>query len=103
MSHLLKNAEFFANSEINKNKIFQGVASKGDARKFELKPVLNAVFVWSGIICVIVIVVAGLMYILSSGDAGKVQKAKMAITYAIVGLVVIASAFAIVNFILGGI
>ena len=39
----------------------------------------------------------------SSGDAGKVKKAKDTILYGVIGLIVVALAFAIVNFVIGGV
>ena len=41
------------------------------------------------------------MYVTSTGDAGRVTKAKNLLTYAIVGLIIILSAFAITNFVIG--
>lgn len=52
-----------------------------------------------GGIAVIVVVIAGLMYTTSGGDASKVSAAKTTILYAIVGLVVALSAAGIVAFI----
>ena len=62
---------------------------------------LNLTYFIAGIIAVIVIIVAGLMYATSSGDSGRVAKAKNLLTYAIVGLVVVMSAFVITNFVVG--
>ena len=84
----------------NKDAVYANVDT--NSKKVDLAGVTNAVFAWSGIICVVVIVVAGIMYVLSAGDPGKVGRAKQAITYAVVGLIIIASAFGIVRFILGG-
>ena len=53
-----------------------------------------------GIISAVVIIIAGIMYMTSAGDPGKVATAKKAILYAIIGLIVALSAFAITNFIL---
>lgn len=66
-----------------------------------LKSGLNLAYFLAGAIAVIVIVVAGINYVLSSGDAGRVAKAKNLITYSIVGLVVIMTAFIITNFVIG--
>ncbi|MGV9002138.1 MAG: hypothetical protein ACOH18_04285 [Candidatus Saccharimonadaceae bacterium] len=66
-----------------------------------LKGGLNLMYFLAGTIAIIVIIVAGIMYTTSSGDAGRVTKAKNLITYSIVGLVVILSAFVITNFIIG--
>ncbi|MFZ2126004.1 MAG: hypothetical protein WAV04_00650 [Candidatus Microsaccharimonas sp.] len=62
---------------------------------------LNLAYFVAGIIAVIVIIVAGIMYATSSGESGAVTKAKNMILYSIVGLVVIFSAFVITNFVIG--
>jgi len=66
-----------------------------------LKNALNLTYFLAGAIAVIVIIVAGVWYVASSGDAGRVAKAKNLLTYAIVGLIVVMSAFAITNFVIG--
>lgn len=60
--------------------------------------ILNAVIASSGLVAVVYIVIGGINYMTSSGDATKVQKARQTILYAVIGLVVCALAFAIVNF-----
>ena len=62
--------------------------------------VLDIVYFVAGIICVIVIIIAGIIYSTSNGDSSRVTQAKNAILYAIVGLVVILMAFAITGFII---
>lgn len=62
---------------------------------------LNLTYFLAGTIAVIVIIVAGIMYTTSSGDAGRVTKAKNLLTYSIVGLVVVLMAFTITNFVIG--
>lgn len=62
--------------------------------------ILNAVIAVLGIICVIVIIIGGVKYMTSSGDAGKVKSAKDTILYGIIGLVICVLAFAIVNFVI---
>lgn len=52
----------------------------------------------TGIAAVIVIIVAGIQYMVSTGDATKINNAKNAIIYAVVGLVVIVAARTIVVF-----
>lgn len=56
-----------------------------------------------GIVAVVVIIMGGVSYMTSAGDAGKVKKAKDTILYGIIGLIVAALAFAIVNFVIGGV
>lgn len=62
---------------------------------------LNIVYFLAGTIAVVIIIVAGIMYATSAGDQARVTKAKNLITYSIAGLVVILSAFAITNFVIG--
>lgn len=62
---------------------------------------LNLVYFIAGTISVIVIIIGGIMFATSAGDAGKVTRSKNMLTYAIVGLVIILVAFAITNFVTG--
>lgn len=65
--------------------------------------IVSAIIVVIGIVAVIFIVVGGIQYITSSGDAAKTKKAKDTILYACIGLVIAALAFAIVNFVIADI
>lgn len=62
---------------------------------------LNLVYFIAGAVAVITIVIAGIMYTSSMGDAGRVTKAKNLLTYSIIGLVVILIAFVVTNFVIG--
>ena len=63
--------------------------------------ILYSVIGVSSIIAVVFIVIGGIHYMTSAGDAGKVKKAKDTILFATIGLIVCALAFAIVNFVIG--
>ena len=65
------------------------------------KTAIDILFWAIGIIAVIMIIVGGIMYATSMGDPGKAKKAKDAIMYGIVGLVIALLAFAIVRFVTG--
>ncbi len=54
-----------------------------------------------GAIAVIMIVIGGLRYVISGGDATQVQSAKNTILYALVGIIVAILAYAAVNFVVG--
>ena len=54
-----------------------------------------------GAIAVIMIVIGGLRYVISGGDATQVQSAKNTILYALVGIIVAILAYAAVNFVIG--
>ncbi len=60
---------------------------------------LGLVYFAAGIVAVIIIIVAGLMYTLSNGDAQKVKTAKNVILYGLIGLVIVNAAFFIIGFI----
>jgi hypothetical protein len=62
--------------------------------------VINIFSAVVGVICVIMIIFGGFQYITSGGDTGKVGTAKTTIIYAIVGLIVVAFAQFIVQFVL---
>ncbi len=66
-----------------------------------LKNGLNLTYFLAGVIAVIVIIIAGIMYVSSSGDAGRVAKAKNLLLYSIVGLILVLVAFTITNFVIG--
>jgi hypothetical protein len=52
-----------------------------------------------GIISVIMIIVGGILYAVSAGDASNVERAKATIMYAVIGLLVAFFAYAIVNWV----
>lgn len=66
-----------------------------------LAGILNTAYAWAGIICVIIIIVAGYLYTTSNATQSRITRAKDAIIYAVVGLVVIMMAFTITQFVLG--
>lgn len=66
-----------------------------------LPGILNTVYWIAGVTAVIVIVIAGIFYSISQGDASSIKRAKEAIIYSVVGLVVIMVAFIITNFVIG--
>jgi hypothetical protein len=54
-----------------------------------------------GAVAVIMIIIGGLKYVVSMGHPKRVESAKNTILYAVVGVVVAACSYAIVNFVLG--
>lgn len=63
--------------------------------------VLNTAYMWGGIICVLIIIIAGYFYVTSNGNAANIKRAKDGIMGAIIGLVVILLAFTATQFIIG--
>lgn len=69
----------------------------------QLQSALQIAFATLGALAVLIIVIAALQYVISAGDTQKVGRAKDAIIFAIVGLVVAILAFSIVSFVLDGV
>ena len=62
---------------------------------------LNFVYFAIGVTSVGVLIYAGITYIMSSGNAEKLTKAKNTITYSIIGIIFAIAAFAITRFVSG--
>jgi hypothetical protein len=62
---------------------------------------INAIFYVAGAVAVLIIIIGGIGYIASTGDPGRITKAKNTILYAVIGLVVVILARAIVAFVVG--
>lgn len=77
--------------------------NKGDSLFTIIKNVINVMLYAAGIIAVVMIIIGGINYAISSGDNAKVTSAKNAIFYAVIGLIVAALAYAIVNFVIANI
>lgn len=87
-----------------KNQITQGSgatgANTGASVEVGLKQVVDVLLFLIGAISVIVIIIGAIMFTVSAGDAGRAKKAKDTILYAVIGLIVAITAFAIVNFVI---
>jgi len=89
------------------NDISQGVNDAGGAGQIgqkslgdRIKTIVNILLYLLGAIAVVMIVIGGIRYATSNGDASAVTSAKNTILYAVIGLVVAILAYAIVNFVI---
>lgn len=86
------------------NAVGEEVKPVGDDTLWDsVSGIIKAVIGVLGLVCVIVIILGGVNYMTSTGDAGKVKKAKDTILYGVIGLVICVLAFAIVQFVLDNI
>lgn len=74
-----------------------GCKGNSDDLQKNITNILNAIIGIAGLVAVVFVVIGGIQYMTSTGDAAKVQKAKNTILYALIGLVICALSFAIVN------
>ena len=79
--------------------IVNGITLPAQSAETVLKNVLNIVYGLVGVIAVIVIIIGGINYATSSGDSARVTKGKNLLLYAIVGLAVVFTAFALTNYV----
>ena len=68
-----------------------------------INTIISVVLGVLGILAVAYIIYGGFMFTTAAGDAAKTKKAREAIMYGVIGLVVALLAFAIVNFVLSSV
>ena len=79
---------------------YQGnIATQTDARKL-IVSIVNYALGFLGLLAVIVIIYGGFMYVTSMGKEEQSGTGKKAITYAVIGIIIILMSFAIVNTVL---
>lgn len=64
------------------------------------EPILNVIFMITGALALLMLVIGGLRYTISGGAPDKVSESKRMIVYSLVGLVIVALAASIVNYVL---
>ena len=89
----------FAKATLNPGDI--GYETKVTTDNTFLTDVLNTVYFWAAVVAVIVIVIAGYYFATANGSSDQVARAKKMILGAVIGLVVVLSAFVITQFVLG--
>lgn len=74
--------------------------AQADLNKF-VGAVVNGLLFVLGAMSVLVIIIAGVFYVTSMGDPAIITKAKNALIYSTIGLIVALLSYAIVNFVIG--
>lgn len=72
---------------------------QGQLNNTNVDNILKLVFGVAGAVALLIVTIAGFKYVLSQGNPQETAKAKNTILYAIIGLVICVSAFAIVSFV----
>ena len=87
-------------SEENQNSVYCQNKDSGEGQvNGIIKTIVEVLLMAVGAISIIMIVIGGILFALSSGDAQKAAKARNTVLYAVVGLAVSLFASAIVNFV----
>jgi hypothetical protein len=63
--------------------------------------IANTLIFVIGAVAVLMVIIGGLRYVLSGGDSAGVKSAKDTILYALIGVIVAALAYALVQFVIG--
>ena len=80
--------------------IFNSLLSTPGTLEDLIVKVLNWLIGGSAVLCVVMLIVAGFLYMTSGGNEDKTQKATKTLTNAIIGLVICFIAVMLVNFVL---
>lgn len=70
-------------------------------REFVVK-IVNFALGFLGLIAVIIVIYGGVLYVIAAGEEEKTQTGKKAITYAVIGLLIVLGSFAFVNTVIKG-
>lgn len=62
-----------------------------------LKLVIQSLLLFAGIVAIFIIIQSGAKFVLSSGDPKRVEEARNGLVYALLGLLLIAAAYLLVN------
>lgn len=63
--------------------------------------IISVVLLAAGVLAVVYLIWGGLTYVTAGGDAEKASKGRVAITNAIIGIIIIIASFAIYRFVVG--
>lgn len=88
----------FSQVNIDTDDLEVPVTRLNDVDGGKIGDIMGVVFAVAGSVALLVIVIAGIQFMLSRGDPQKSAKARNAIIYAAIGLVVAVLAFSIVQF-----
>jgi hypothetical protein len=75
--------------------------ASGDSAATMIQTVIKIALTVLGMISILMIVIGGVRYTLSTGDSTAVKNAKDTVLYSVVGLVVAIMSYAIVHFVIG--
>lgn len=78
-----------------------GSCGSGNEIWVNIQKVSNTLIFVVGAVAVIMIIIGGLRYVLSNGDAAGLKSAKDTILYSLIGVVVALVAYALVSFVIG--
>lgn len=88
-------------SELNTAGYDSSLTTSTDLKEFVIR-IVNYALGFLGLIAVLVVIYGGVLYVTSGGDEDKTTTGRKAITYAVIGLIIVMGSFAFVNTIIAG-
>lgn len=88
-------------AELNPDGYDTALVSSTDLKGFVIR-IVNFALGFLGLIAVIIIIYAGVLYVTAGGEDERTGTAKKAITYAVIGLLIVMGSFAFVNTVIKG-
>ncbi|PIZ75121.1 hypothetical protein COY05_05180 [Candidatus Peregrinibacteria bacterium CG_4_10_14_0_2_um_filter_38_24] len=87
---------------LGKEGINTSLTQSSDVREFVIK-IVNFALGFLGLIAVLIVIYGGVLYLTAGGQEENTGKAKKAIGYAVIGLIIVVGSFAFVNTVIKGI
>ncbi|MCK9185969.1 PKD domain-containing protein [Candidatus Gracilibacteria bacterium] len=87
--------------ELEEKGLNKALTASTDVREFILK-IVNFALGFLGLVAILIIIYAGVLYLTAGGAEENTGKAKKAIMYAVIGLIIIVGSYAIVNTVIKG-
>ena len=97
---LWSNAAFAQNIDVGTNEISNTIVLSATDPRIIVARVINIALLFLGVIAVGLVIYAGFLWMMSGGNEEKIEKAQSILKNAVIGLVIILSAWGIVSFIL---
>lgn len=97
----------YAIGEVSKSEVCNSIGTGGECKQnggVDLNKltatIINIMSIVIGIVAVVMVMIAGFNFITANGDSSKISTARSALTYAVIGLIIVALAQIIVQFVL---
>ncbi|MBI4975645.1 PKD domain-containing protein [Candidatus Peregrinibacteria bacterium] len=87
--------------QLEKKGLNDTLTQSSDIKEFVIK-IVNFALGFLGLLAIIIVIYGGVLYVTAAGEDEGTQKGKKAITYALIGLIIIIASYAIVNTVIQG-
>ena len=100
MTKLIDGAKIIADEQEELSQMLESRLPHAAADDNYIQNIFNGIYAIAGIVAIAFVVVGAVQYVTSSGEPGKIAKAKSTIMYSVIGLVIVVLAAAITAFVI---